>query len=169
MDRARTDFPRTWEEVCNNPLLANLPCRVEINRDGNIELSPHSNVHSRYWAAIMRKLESLMKGGFTYTSCPIRAKHSNPVADVVWSSHARDAAEGRMAAACHTAPEICVEVRVPTDHQDMQEKRQEYFGAGAVEYWFCSLKGEISFYGPDGELERSRLCPNFPQRIKPRG
>ena len=65
MDRASTDFPRTWEEVCNNPLFAEMPYRVEINREGNIVLSPHGRSHSKYQAAIQRLLDRLLKGGQT--------------------------------------------------------------------------------------------------------
>ena len=47
----------------------------------------------------------------------------------------------------------------------MQDKRQEYFEAGAVECWFCNVTGGMSFYGPEGELELSELCPEFPRQI----
>lgn len=165
MDRARTDFPRTWEDVCNNPFLTNLPYRVEINREGNIVLSPHSRFHSKYQAAIMRLLERLMDGGMSIPECAIESKGSTPVADVVWISNERDAAE-KDAFAYTTAPEICIEVRSPSNSlREMQAKRQEYFEAGAVECWFCNLTGGMSFYGLEGELERSQLCPDFPKQI----
>ena len=167
MDRARTDFPRTWEEVCNNPLLAELPYRVEINRHGNLEMSPHYRLHALYQKAIVKLLDRMLKGGFAYTECPIKAPHSNPVADVVWTSDERDAGEDNAEAACRVAPEICVEVRTPSNSQrEMNSKREEYFGAGAVECWSCNLTGGMTFYGPEGELERSRLCPKFPKQIK---
>ncbi len=166
MDRARTDFPRTWEEVCNNPLLADLPYRVEINREGNIELSPHTNFHSDYQAVIQRLLNRLMKGGFASPEYAITAKNSTPVADVVWASRERRAAyQGQVAT--KLAPEICIEVRSPSNtRREMERKRQEYFGAGALEFWFCNLTGGMTFYGLEGELERSRLCPKFPKQIK---
>ncbi len=167
MERGKDLFPRTWDEVCNNPLLAELPYRVEINRQGNLEMSPHYRIHALYQKAIVKLLDRLLKGGFAYTECPIKAPNSNPVADVVWTSDERDAAESHSEAACRVAPEICVEVRSPSDSQrEMDAKRQEYFGAGAVECWFCNLTGEMSFYGPEGELERSSFCPKFPTRIK---
>ena len=165
MDRRSTDFPRTWEDVCNNPLLADLPYRVEINRDGNIVLSPHSRFHSKYQAAIMRLLDRLMNGGTSILECAIKSKESIPVADVIWISNERDAAETD-SFAYTIAPEICIEVRSPSNSlREMRAKRQEYFEAGAVECWFCNLTGSMSFYGPEGELESSRLCPNFPRQI----
>ena len=114
MERTRTDFPRTWEEVCNNPLLADLPYRVEINREGNIVLSPHTNRHSEYQATIQRLLDRLMKGGFAAQEYAITAKNSTPVPDVVWISRERRAAT-RGQVATNLAPEICIEVRSPSD------------------------------------------------------
>ncbi len=93
MDRVNHGFPRTWEEVCNDPLLAELPYRVEINREGNIELSPHSRFHSKYQMAIAKLLNRLMTGGDAFIEYAIQAKNSVPVADVIWTSHERDAAE----------------------------------------------------------------------------
>ncbi len=166
MDRVNHGFPRTWEEVCNDPLLAELPYRVEINREGNIELSPHSRFHSKYQMAIAKLLNRLMTGGDAFIEYAIQAKNSVPVADVIWTSHERDAAE-KNEFACAVAPEICVEVRSPSNsRREMEEKRQEYFEAGAVECWFCNLTGGMSFYGPEGELKRSRLCPEFPLTIE---
>ncbi len=130
-------------------------------------MSPHYRIHALYQKAILKLLDRLLKGGFSYTECPIKAPNSNPVADVVWTSNERDAAEDNTKAACRVAPEICVEVRSPSNSQrEMDAKRQEYFGAGALECWFCNLSGEISFYGPEAKLERSRLSPKFPTKIK---
>ena len=166
MDRSPMDFPRTWEEVCNNPLLAGLPYHVEINRDGNIVLSPHSRAHSKYQKAITKLLDRLMTGGEAFGEYAVQAKNSTPVPDVIWTSHERDAAE-KDEFVCKVAPEICVEVRSPSNsRREMEDKRQEYFEVGAVECWFCDLAGEMSFYSSEGELERSRLCPKFPKQIK---
>ncbi len=166
MDRVKNGFPRTWEMVCKDPLLANLPYRVEINRRGNIELSPHSRFHSKYQKAIEKLLDRLMTGGEAFSEYAIQAKNSVPVADVIWTSHERDAAE-KDEFACQVAPEICVEVRSPGNSlREMEEKRREYFGVGAVECWFCNLTGGMIFYGPEGELEQSRLCPKFPKQVK---
>lgn len=166
MDRARTDFPRTWEEVCNNPLFAEMPYRFEINRQGNVELSPHSLSHSRYQTAIQQLLGRLLPAGITLQECPIRTKVSNPVADVIWASSARDR-KIRAHFAYKAAPEICVEVRSPSNsRREMNAKRAAYFEAGALECWFCNLTGGMTFYGPEGELEQSGLCPEFPRKIK---
>ena len=166
MDRTKDFFPRTWEEVCKDPFLANLPYRVEINQQGNIELSPHSRFHSKYQKVIEKLLDRLMTGGEAFVEYAIQAENSTPVADVIWTSHERDAAE-KGEFACETAPEICVEVRSPSNSShEMQEKRREYFAAGALEVWHCNLTGGMTFFGIEGELERSRLCPQFPVQVK---
>ena len=165
MERSRVDFPRNWEDVCNNPLLADLPYRVEINREGNIELSPHSRKHTKYQVAIIRLLDRLMPPGFVVPECAVQCGTATPVADVAWFSPERDAACGETFASI-VAPEICVEVRSPSNSQrEMNAKRDDYFAAGTLECWFCDLAGTMRFYGPDGELERSKLCPQFPKQV----
>ena len=165
MERSRFDFPQTWEDVCNNPLLADLPYRVEINRQGNIELSPHSRKHSKYQHQIGRLLDRLMPPGQVVPECAIKCRLSTPVADVAWFSPERDAACGNEFAAV-VAPEICVEVRSPSNsRREMEAKREDYFEAGTLECWFCDLTGAMRFYGPEGEREQSRLCPEFPRQV----
>ena len=165
MERGRFDFPQTWEEVCNNPLLADLPYRVEINRQGNIELSPHSRRHSKYQLAVSRWLDRFMPPGVVLMACAVKCRCSIPVADVAWFSPERDAACGDAFEAV-VAPEICVEVRSPSNSQrETEAKRADYFEAGTLQCWFCDLSGAMRFYGPEGELERSRLCPEFPKQV----
>lgn len=107
-----------------------------------------------------------MPAGITLQECPIRTNVSSPVADVVWISRARDK-KIRAHFAYKSAPEICVEVRSPSNSQrEMNAKRADYFDAGALECWFCNLTGRMTFFGPEGELEQSSLCPQFPKRVK---
>lgn len=168
MERSLCDFPRNWEDVCNNPLLADLPYRVEINREGNIELSPHSRRHSKYQHTFGRLLDQLMPPGVIVPECAIKVGPATLVADVAWFSPERDAACGD-AFESIVAPEICIEVRSPSNSQrTMNAKRQDYFEAGTLECWFCDLTGAVRFYGPEGELEQSRLCPEFPRQIPDR-
>ena len=165
MDYSRFAFPQTWEDVCNNPLLADLPYRVEINRQGNIELSPHSRKHSKYQHSIGKLLDRLMPPGQVVPECAVRCGPATPVADVAWFSLERDAACGNEFAAI-VAPEICIEVRSPSNsRREMEAKREDYFEAGTLECWFCDLSGAMRFYGPEGELEQSRLCPEFPKQV----
>ena len=64
------------------------------------------------------------------------------------------------------APEVCVEFRSPQNSQsDIDLKRSAYFGVGVREVWICDRDGTMSFYGPQGRLERSAICPEFPRQI----
>ena len=165
MERNPVEFPRNWQDVCNNPLLADLPYRVEINREGNIELSPHGRQHSKYQHQIGRHLDRLMPPGQVVPECAVQCGRATPVADVAWFSLERDAACGD-AFESIVAPEICIEVRSPSNsRRQMERKRADYFEAGTLECWFCDLTGTMRFYGPEGEMERSRLCPEFPRQV----
>lgn len=166
MQRSSTDFPLDWADVCENSFLKDLPYKVEINRFGKIELSPHNIWHSRAQAAIQRQLDRLMPGGDSFPECAVEAgPHGTPVADVVWMSEERlQVNRGRVAA--KLAPEICVEVRSPNNSpEEMRDKLEAYLNAGALEVWFCREEGQMFFHGPEGPLDRSRLCPKFPLRV----
>lgn len=161
-------FPTNWEEVCNNPYLANLPYKVEINRFGKIELSPHNRWQSAAQAQILRLLDRFMTGGQAMPECAVKAPNgSTPVPDMVWESEARTVANRVNPAVSVIAPEICVEVRSPGNtRREMEDKLEAYFGAGALEVWFCGENGTMHFHGPEGPMERSRLCPEFPARVE---
>ena len=166
MQRSSVDYPLDWADVCENPLLKDLPYRVEINRFGKIELSPHNIWHSRAQAAIQRQFDRWMDGGDSFPECAVEAGPlGTPVADVVWMGEERlRVNRGRVAA--KLAPEICVEVRSPSNsREEMRGKLDAYFSAGALEVWFCGEDGQMFFHAPEGPLERSRLCPKFPPRV----
>ena len=48
----------------------------------------------------------------------------------------------------------------------MMAKSTLYFESGAQEVWFCGLEGEMEFYTPAGQTERSVLCPEFPVLVE---
>jgi len=47
----------------------------------------------------------------------------------------------------------------------IDQKRELYFEAGALEVWVCSWAGRMAFYSPEGKLTHSKLCPDFPDTI----
>jgi Uma2 family endonuclease len=66
------------------------------------------------------------------------------------------------------APDICVEVRSPSDNlEELAEKKAAYFRAGAREVWMCDQNDIIEFFGPNGQMAESEICPRFPNRIEP--
>jgi len=44
-------------------------------------------------------------------------------------------------------------------------KRELYFRAGASEFWVCDESGRLSFYGSSGQIQKSALCPGFPDKV----
>ncbi len=63
------------------------------------------------------------------------------------------------------APEICVEVLSPYNRRDeMLEKMQLYYAAGAQEVWRCDEHGNMEFFIKE-QLEsvpHSLMCSEFP-------
>jgi hypothetical protein len=51
-----------WEEVCEHKQLQDLPFKIELNKWGQIVISPVKIKHSFYQGRIQRLLESLLKG-----------------------------------------------------------------------------------------------------------
>ena len=158
----------TWEEVCADPLLQDLPYKIELNKWGNIEMSPARNLHGKYQGEITHLLRSLKPNGYAITECAVETTENVKVPDVAWTSFARfDAAATPDIVYTDTAPEICVEIISPSNLLEEQlHKGQLYLQAGAEEFWLCNELGDLRFFDATGELERSRLCPDFPAKIE---
>lgn len=155
-----------WEEVCENKQLQDLPFKIELNKWGQIIMSPVKIKHSFYQGRIQRLLESLLKTGEVMPECAINTSDGVKVADVVWCSDARfDQIQDEISASI--APEICIEVKSSGNTVDeMEFKKQLYLEAQAIEVWLCNEQGQIKFYNQQGELEKSLLVPDFPTQIK---
>ncbi|MEH2400895.1 hypothetical protein [Nostoc sp.] len=52
-----------WEEVCEHKQLQDLPFKIELNKWGQIVMSPVKIKHSFYQGRIQRLLESLLNIG----------------------------------------------------------------------------------------------------------
>ena len=155
-----------WEEVCNNQQLQNLPFKIELNKWGQIVMSPVKVKHSFYQGRIQRLLESLLQTGEVMPECAINTSDGVKVADVVWCSDERfDQIQDEVSASI--APEICIEVKsIGNTLEEMEFKKKLYFEAQAMEVWICNEQGDITFYNEQNELTQSLLVPYFPQQIK---
>ena len=155
-----------WEEVCENKQLQDLPFKIELNKWGQVVMSPVKVKHSFYQGRIQRLLESLLSNGEVMPECAIDTSDGVKVADVVWCSADRfDQIQDEISASI--APEICIEVKsTGNTFGEMEFKKQLYFAAQAMEVWLCTEEGEIKFYNEQGELAQSLLVPAFPQQIK---
>jgi Uma2 family endonuclease len=155
-----------WEEVCENKQLQDLPFKIELNKWGQIIMSPVKIKHSFYQGRIQRLLESLLKTGEVMPECAINTSDGVKVADVVWCSEARfDQIQDEISASI--APEICIEVKSSGNTFDeMEFKKKLYLEAQAIEVWLCNEQVQIKFYNEQGELAKSLLVPDFPKQIK---
>ena len=59
-----------------------------------------------------------------------------------------------------------MEVMSPSNSgAEMKDKKRLYFKAGAKEFWLCDEYGDMRFFSPEGEMEKSGLLPEFPGHI----
>ena len=158
----------TWEDVCENQQLQNLPFKIELNKWGQIIMSPAKVKNSFFQGLIVDLLNSFLTTGFAFPECAIETSDNIKVADVVWASDERlTIIENEVAASI--APEICVEIISASNTLgEMLLKRDLYLDAKAEEVWLCDEAGNLSFYNRQGELNRSLLVPEFPQIVKRR-
>ena len=156
----------TWEEVCADPNLDNLPYKIETNEWGQIVMSPTRLRHGQFRFKIGEKLSQLMKGrGEIITEAAVRTRKGTKVADVAWFSPERwEQVKDEFDAS--VAPEICVEILSPRNSsEEIEQKKQLYLGAGAQEVWICNEEGAIHFFKGEIALEVSALVPGFPKKV----
>lgn len=146
-----------WAELCNDPTLHDLPFKIELNAYGTMEMSPASTRHSRYQAAVTHALATQLPHGTALTECAIAtADEGVRVPDVAWASAEFMARHGD-ATPLPEAPEICVEVRSPSNTDaEMEMKTRVYLSAGAVEVWIVADSGSTRVFDSQGEQPCSR-------------
>lgn len=159
-----------WEQVRADPSLQQLPDRIETNRYGHIVMMPPPGfTHSNYQLEIGHLLKTLMNGGRALTECAVLTSDGVKGVDAAWVSEGR-VKRGLKGDVLTIAPEICVEVVSPGNtRQEMEDKRELYFAAGAEEVWFCDQKGALHFFLKGGEetaAKASALCSSMPRRVK---
>jgi Uma2 family endonuclease len=155
----------TWEDVCSDQSLRELPFKIELNRLNQIVMSPAHPRHSRLQSKLARILGDLLSDGEAIVELAIETEDSTKVPDVVWASKATIARRSGETSWL-SAPEICVEVLSPANTTDeMDKKRALYFERGASEVWLCSWDGNMTFYGTEGKRQSSKFCPTFPDTI----
>ena len=87
------------------------------------------------------------------------------VADAAWGSDAFFARHG-MNTPYSQAPELCVEIRSPSNSSgEMLAKKDLYLACGAQEFWLVDEGGRLRFYSYRGEQEQSTLFADFPSSL----
>lgn len=150
-----------WQEVCDDPLLRELPYKLELDEWGHIVMSPATNRHGLLQGLIQAALRDIREDGLIFPECPIQTAKGVKVPDVVWAS----AAFLDEYAACSPfprAPELCIEILPPAHSPgEMDAKRELYFARGAQEVWLCDERGALGFHDCTGPIPTSRLFPGI--------
>lgn len=141
--------------------------RIETDAFGNILMSPPPDgAHQKRELRIATILETLLPGNGTVPERAVLTDVGVKVPDVIWLAEHR-AYEIEGTRPITPAPEICIEVRSPGNTiQELCEKRDAYFRAGAQEVWICDLSNRMTFFDKSGELRTSKLCADFPPVIE---
>lgn len=157
-----------WAELINDPTLRDLPYKIELNNFGKIEMSPASNRHGRLRGRVALELARQLTDGDILTESPIATELGVSVPDVVWASNQFLNKHGE-ATPFPQAPEICVEIRSPSNSkEEMILKTRAYLAAGAREVWIVSEDGELSVFDASGPCSASSYPAKLalPPRIK---
>ncbi len=144
-----------WKQAISDPYLKNLPFKIELNKWGQILMSPATNHHGRLQYEIGSYIDQRKQSGKIIMECSIQTSDGVKVADVAWAS---DSFIGRyhFDTPYKKAPEICVEITSPSNSKgEIDEKIQLYLAQGANEVWIVNENGNISFYSKDGRLPQS--------------
>lgn len=150
-----------WRELINNPFFRDMPYKIELNKFGQILMSPASNRHGAFQYKVGREIERVKNSGVVITECSILTGEGVRVADVAWASDEFIAEFGETTP-YPKAPEICVEVKSPGNSRaEMEEKIRLYLEKGALEVWIVDEKGTVNFFSHTGEIRESKIAASF--------
>jgi Uma2 family endonuclease len=145
-----------WAELCNDPLLRDLPGKIELNAYGVIEMSPANNRHGIKQVAIAQAFGLQLPTGTAMVECSIATTEGVRVPDVAWASTEFMARHGEVTP-FPAAPEICVEVRSPSNTDaEMAFKTRLFLEAGAVEVWIVTEAGNWQVFDAKGPQAATR-------------
>jgi len=144
-----------WAELCADPRWHDLAGKIELNGRGVIEMSPASNRHALRQARIAQVLGLQLPTGDALVECSVLTADGVRVPDVAWASAAFMARHGEITP-FPAAPEICVEVRSPSNTDaEMEHKTALFLQAGATEVWIVSEDGDWQVFDAGGERQDS--------------
>jgi Uma2 family endonuclease len=145
-----------WAELCADQRWNDVGGKLELNAMGVIEMSPASNRHGIRQLAIGRALADQLPHGTATVECSVMTQDGVRVPDVAWASAAFMARHGDQTP-FPSAPEICVEVRSPSNTDaEMLFKTELYLRAGAVEVWIVDEDGAWQVFDSQGPRSSTR-------------
>ncbi|WP_207691887.1 Uma2 family endonuclease [Desulfonema limicola] len=154
-----------WTNICEDPVLQNIPYKIQTDKWGNILMSPATNEHGIYQAKIISLISTLKKTGIVISECSVQTKEGVKVADAAWASN--EYIKRNMGTNPYMeAPEICIEILSPSNTKnEMEEKKELYFARGTLEFWICDKQGNMEFYKNTGKIKHSSIIKDFPGKI----
>jgi len=146
-----------WSEVIENPLLKDLPFKIELNKFGQLLMSPASNHHGRIQSRIAAAILNQFPHGEVITECSIQTSEGVKVADIAWLSE-KFIKKFNYLTPYPNAPELCIEIVSPSNSKsEIQNKIELYLAKGASEVWIVSDLDNVQIYTQTGQLEKSNF------------
>lgn len=151
---SREELAVRYRALCEDPLYANVPGKIELDVWGRMVMSPPGVYHGLVQGRLIRCLVAL--GGEPLGEVPIATPMGLFVPDVAWASAQFMSLHGHENPLM-TAPELCIEVVSPSNSvEELREKKEAYLAAGAHEVWIVYPKSKrCEFHGTQGSLQRS--------------
>ncbi|MBK1642500.1 hypothetical protein CKO12_11545 [Chromatium okenii] len=154
-----------WAQIIEDPILQNLPYKIELNEWGNIVLSPASNKHGLLQAELVGFLRDNKAQGKIITECSVQTTKGVRVADVAWGS-TDFFMRNELETPYQEAPELWIEISSPSNSKrELTEKIDLYLAKGAREVWICDDNGNLQLFTHRGQIESSLLFPTVPTQL----
>ena len=146
-----------WAELCADPRWDDIPGKIELNGLGVMEMSPATNRHGMRQAAVSHALTVQLPAGTAIIECCVLTTDGARVPDVAWASPAFMARQVDLSP-FPQAPEICVEVRSPSNTDaEMAFKTELFLQADSLEVWVIDEDGEQHVFDAQGERASSQF------------
>jgi Uma2 family endonuclease len=154
---SRAELRLRWEQLADDPMVAAIPCKIELNEKGAIEVIPPTTRHGTIQAFVARELARQRPEGTVITECPVETDIGMRVPDGIWASPGfMDRHRGEQQ--FQHAPDLCCEVLSPRNTQaEISEKVAAYLAAGAQEVWVVGDDGVPEIHTGSGQASASML------------
>lgn len=154
---SREELRQRWRQLADNPLVAALSYKVELNEKGAIVVSPPTVRHAFIQGFLTRELARQRPEGTTLPECPVETEIGMRVPDVVWALP-DFMKQHRNEKELSAAPELCIEVLSPTNTRaEIAEKIAAYLSAGAKEVWVVGDDGAAEIHVSAGRVAATTL------------
>jgi Uma2 family endonuclease len=156
---------KRWQEILDDPRFNDPRQRIETDALGNVIMSPRPTGHHDQTCDWIRQVLKALPGNGAFGEHEVLTDKGVKITDVLWINpdHPWDKHSTKPLI---PAPDICVEVRSPTNTIDsLVEKRDAYLRAGAKEVWI-SDSDRLYFFDSTGQIPASKLCPWCPDNIQ---